>query len=117
MSYEDLMNDSYYMSYKLIEEQHEAFINNLPLDADIVVSHHLPCKDAFASQKAAESKYADFYHANLPDEIVSIPDFWIAGHQHERVEKSLVGQTRFICNPKGSGSVIAGQLIPTPYIA
>ncbi|CAK6712969.1 hypothetical protein HORM4_160039 [Vibrio harveyi] len=46
---------------------------------------------------------ASYYHAGLSNKIISRTRFWVAGHQHDTVEKVIAdGSTTFICNPKGT---------------
>ncbi|HBC3401488.1 TPA: metallophosphoesterase [Vibrio parahaemolyticus] len=109
-AYSELMNDTKYISNQIIEDQHKAFINNFPEKVDIAISHHLPTKEAFAVEKNASSDYAPYYHASLSDELISKARYWIAGHQHDPVEKIIAGSTTFICNPKGSIPLKSGGL-------
>ncbi len=97
-----LMNDAKFVNYRIIEEQYKAFVINFPQVVDLVISHHLPCRNAFASTQYANSNCAPFYCANLSDELISRARFWVAGHQHEAIETTIAGSTTFICNPKGS---------------
>lgn len=100
--YSQLMNDSIYLNYKIIEEQHKAFIANFPTTVDIVISHHLPCEEAFARKEDLNSELSPFYHASLSKELVAKAKFWICGHQHLWTEKYIAnGKTNLICNPKG----------------
>ncbi len=108
--YSELMNDTKYISHQMIEEQHKAFINNFPRKVDIAISHHLPSKEAFAVEQNANSDYAPYYQASLSDELISKARYWIAGHQHDPVEKIIAGSTTFICNPKGSIPLKSGGL-------
>lgn len=109
-TYSELMNDTKYISNQMIEEQHKAFINNFPRKVDIAISHHLPSKEAFAVEQNASSDYAPYYQAGLSDELISKARYWIAGHQHDPVEKIIAGSTTFICNPKGSIPLKPGSL-------
>lgn len=78
---------------------------------DLVVSHHLPSKEAFAISDHAHSSYAPYYHAGLSNEVISRARFWVAGHQHDAVEKVIAdGNTTFICNPKGAVPLKPGGL-------
>ncbi|NMU70947.1 serine/threonine protein phosphatase, partial [Vibrio parahaemolyticus] len=70
-AYSELMNDTKYISHQMIEEQYKAFVNNLPEKVDLVISHHLPSKEAFAKEEHANSVYAPYYHAGLSNEMVS----------------------------------------------
>ncbi|EMV7055346.1 serine/threonine protein phosphatase, partial [Vibrio cholerae] len=97
-------------SHQMIEEQHKAFINNFPEKVDIAISHHLPSKEAFAFEQNASSDYAPYYHAGLSNELISRARYWVAGHQHDPVEKIIAGKTTFICNPKGSIPLKPGGL-------
>ncbi|RQW61171.1 metallophosphoesterase [Vibrio viridaestus] len=97
-----LMNDLKFINHRIIEEQHKSFINNLPHRVDLVISHHLPNIEAFAKSENITNAYTDFYHASLSDELVARARFWVAGHQHDSVEKQIAnGNTTFISNPKG----------------
>lgn len=109
-TYSELMNDTKYISQQMIEEQHKAFINNFPRKVDIAISHHLPSKEAFAVEQNANNDYAPYYQAGLSDELISKARYWIAGHQHDPVEKIIAGSTTFICNPKGSIPLKSGGL-------
>lgn len=109
-AYSELMNDTKYISQQMIEEQHKAFINNFPRKVDIAISHHLPSKEAFAVEQNANNDYAPYYQAGLSDELISKARYWIAGHQHDPVEKIIAGSTTFICNPKGSIPLKSGGL-------
>ncbi|ELE7134704.1 metallophosphoesterase [Vibrio harveyi] len=114
-AYSELMNDTKYISHQMIEEQHKAFINNFPRKVDIAISHHLPSKEAFAVEQNANSDYAPYYQAGLSDELISKARYWIAGHQHDPVEKIIAGSTTFICNPKGSIPLKSGGLKSKAY--
>ncbi|HBC2129572.1 TPA: metallophosphoesterase [Vibrio cholerae] len=109
-AYSELMNDTKFIGSSMIEEQHKAFINNFPEKVDIAISHHLPSKEAFAFEQNASSDYAPYYHASLSNELISKARYWIAGHQHDPVEKIIAGKTTFICNPKGSIPLKPGGL-------
>ncbi|MEZ9370501.1 metallophosphoesterase [Shewanella sp. 10N.286.51.B2] len=114
--YEELMNDAKFINYRIIEEQYKAFIDNFPTKVDLVISHHLPCHEAFALEKNANSEYALFYHASLSHELISSARYWIAGHQHEAIEKKIAGgKTTFISNPKGAISMHPGLLSNKKY--
>ncbi|MDW2123602.1 metallophosphoesterase [Vibrio sp. 2033] len=114
--YSELMNDTKYISHQMIEEQHKAFINNFPEKVDIAISHHLPSKEAFAFEQNASSDYAPYYHAGLSNELISRARYWVAGHQHDAVEKVIAdGRTTFICNPKGSVRLSSGLLTNKAY--
>ncbi|MCG3723792.1 metallophosphoesterase [Vibrio cincinnatiensis] len=110
-----LMNDAKFVNYRIIEEQYKAFVNNFPQAVDLVISHHLPCRNAFASPQYAHSSYAPFYCANLSDELISRARFWIAGHQHDANETTISHTTIFICNPKGSIAMKPGLLKNIAY--
>lgn len=69
--YSRLMNDMEYINLQMIEEQYQAFINNYPDKVDIVLSHHLPSKEAFAVLENADNDYAPFYHAGLSNKLIS----------------------------------------------
>ncbi|EJG0751438.1 metallophosphoesterase [Vibrio parahaemolyticus] len=115
-AYSELMNDTKYISHQMIEEQYKAFVNNLPEKVDLVVSHHLPSKEAFAVEANANSVYAPYYHAGLSNELISRARYWVAGHQHDAVEKVIAdGRTTFICNPKGSARLASGLLTNKAY--
>lgn len=101
-AYSELMNDTKYINHQMIEEQHKAFINNFPEKVALAISHHLPSKEAFAFEQNTNNDYAPYYHASLSNELISKARYWIAGHQHDPVEKIIAGKTTFICNPKGS---------------
>ncbi|WP_025820324.1 metallophosphoesterase [Shewanella marina] len=109
-SYSRLMNDMEYINLRMIEEQYQAFINNFPDKVDIVLSHHLPSKEAFAVLENADNDYAPFYHAGLSNKLISKAKFWVSGHQHDAVEKVIAGSTTFICNPKGSVPLKLGDM-------
>ncbi|MHA2829003.1 metallophosphoesterase [Vibrio harveyi] len=110
-AYSELMNDVKFIGSDIIEEQYKTFINNLPEKVDLVVSHHLPSKEAFAISDHANSSYAPYYHAGLSNEVISRARFWVAGHQHDAVEKVIAdGSTTFICNPKGAVPLKPGGL-------
>ncbi|MFH4776116.1 metallophosphoesterase [Vibrio alginolyticus] len=114
--YSELMNDAKFIDSSIIEEQYKAFVNNLPEKVDLVVSHHLPSKEAFATEKNANSVYAPYYHAGLSNELISKARFWVAGHQHDAVEKVIAGgSTTFISNPKGSVRLTSGLLTNKAY--
>lgn len=113
--YAFIMNDAKFVNYKLIEEQYKAFIDNFPDSVDLVVSHHLPCRNAFASTQFANSNYAPFYCANLSNELISRARFWVAGHQHDAIETTIAGSTTLICNPKGSIAMEPGLLKNKAY--
>ncbi|HBC3509851.1 metallophosphoesterase [Vibrio parahaemolyticus] len=115
-AYFELMNDVKFIDSSLIEEQYKAFVNNLPDKVDLVVSHHLPSKEAFAAEENANSVYAPYYHAGLSNELISKARFWVAGHQHDAVEKVIAdGSTTFISNPKGSIRLTSGLLTNKAY--
>ncbi|MBE4127217.1 MULTISPECIES: metallophosphoesterase [Vibrio] len=115
-AYSELMNDTKYISHQMIEEQHKAFINNFPEKVDLAISHHLPSKEAFAFEQNASSDYAPYYHAGLSNELISRARYWVAGHQHDAVEKVIAdGSTTFISNPKGSVSLTCGLLTNKAY--
>ncbi len=115
-AYSELMNDTKFIGSSMIEEQHKAFINNFPEKVDIAISHHLPSKEAFAFEQNANNDYAPYYHASLSDELISKARYWIAGHQHDAVEKVIAdGRTTFICNPKGSIPLKSGSLKSKVY--
>lgn len=115
-AYSELMNDTKYISHQMIEEQYKAFVNNLPEKVDLVVSHHLPSKEAFAVEANANSVYAPYYHAGLSNQLISRARYWVAGHQHDAVEKVIAdGRTTFICNPKGSIPLKSGSLKSKVY--
>ncbi|HCG7356385.1 TPA: metallophosphoesterase [Vibrio parahaemolyticus] len=114
-NYELLMNDMNFLNNRLVDEMHHAFIDNMPEKVDIVVSHHLPNKASFARESDAKSRYAPFYHANLSDDIVNRAKVWIAGHQHEPIEKMIGNDVLFICNPKGSGPLEPGKMNSKSY--
>ncbi|MBF4396074.1 serine/threonine protein phosphatase, partial [Vibrio anguillarum] len=115
-AYSELMNDTKYISHQMIEEQYKAFVNNLPEKVDLVVSHHLPSKEAFAVEENANSVYAPYYHAGLSNELISRARYWVAGHQHDAVEKVIAGgKTTFICNPKGSVRLTSELLTNKAY--
>ncbi len=114
--YSELMNDAKFIDSSIIEEQYKAFVNNLPEKVDLVVSHHLPSKEAFATEENANSVYAPYYHAGLSNELISKARFWVAGHQHDAVEKVIAGgSTTFISNPKGSVRLTSGLLTNKAY--
>ncbi len=115
-AYSELMNDAKFIDSSMIEEQYKAFVNNLPEKVDLVVSHHLPSKEAFAVEANANSVYAPYYHAGLSNELISRARYWVAGHQHDAVEKVIAGgKTTFICNPKGSVRLTSGLLTNKAY--
>lgn len=115
-AYSELMNDTKYISHQMLEEQYKAFLNNLPKKVDLVVSHHLPSKEAFAVEANANSVYAPYYHAGLSNELISRARYWVAGHQHDAVEKVIAGgKTTFICNPKGSVRLTSRLLTNKAY--
>ncbi|EPF2507110.1 metallophosphoesterase [Vibrio fluvialis] len=115
-AYSELMNDAKFIDSSMIEEQYKAFLNNLPEKVDLVVSHHLPSKEAFAVEANANSVYAPYYHAGLSNELISRARYWVAGHQHDAVEKVIAGgKTTFICNPKGSVRLTSGLLTNKAY--
>ncbi|EOC1767750.1 metallophosphoesterase [Vibrio fluvialis] len=115
-AYSELMNDVKFIDSSIIEEQYKAFVNNLPEKVDLVVSHHLPSKEAFAVEANANSVYAPYYHAGLSNELISRARYWVAGHQHDAVEKVIAGgKTTFICNPKGSVRLTSGLLTNKAY--
>ena len=114
-SYGLLMSDLKFLNNRLIDEMHHAFIDNMPKKVDIVVSHHLPNKASFAKESEANSQYAPFYHANLSDDIINRAKVWIAGHQHEPVEKIIGNDVLLICNPKGSGLLEQGKMNSKSY--
>ncbi|MCL1065709.1 metallophosphoesterase [Shewanella olleyana] len=113
--FELLMNDPKYINYKIIEEQYNEFVKNFPEQVDLVVSHHLPNLEAFALEENRASKYAPFYHASLPTKLISKTRYWVAGHQHDAIEKLIAGNVRFICNPKGVRPIAPGLLIDKVY--
>ena len=114
-NYELLMNDMKFLNNRLVDEMHHTFIDNMPKKVDIVVSHHLPNKASFAKESDANSRYAPFYHANLSDEIINRTRVWIAGHQHEPIEKIIGNDVLFISNPKGSGPLESGKMNSKSY--
>ncbi|MDG2669803.1 serine/threonine protein phosphatase, partial [Vibrio parahaemolyticus] len=60
----------------------------------------------------ASSDYAPYYHAGLSNELISRARYWVAGHQHDAVEKVIAdGSTTFISNPKGSVSLLTSGLL------
>ncbi|EHK0039079.1 MULTISPECIES: metallophosphoesterase [Vibrio harveyi group] len=115
-AYSELMNDTKFIGSSMIEEQHKAFINNFPEKVDLAISHHLPSKEAFAFEQNASSDYAPYYHAGLSNELISRARYWVAGHQHDAVEKVIAdGSTTFISNPKGSVRLTSGLLTNKAY--
>lgn len=115
-AYSELMNDVKFIDSSIIEEQYKAFVNNLPKKVDLVVSHHLPSKEAFAKEEHTDSVYAPYYQAGLSNELISRARFWVAGHQHDAVEKVIAdGSTTFISNPKGSVRLTSGLLTNKAY--
>lgn len=115
LNYELLMNDMKFLNNRLVDEMHHAFIDSMPKKVDIVVSHHLPNKAAFAKESDANSRFAPFYHANLSDEIINRSKIWIAGHQHEPIEKIIGNDVLFICNPKGAGPLDPAKMSSKSY--
>ncbi|MET1308103.1 metallophosphoesterase [Vibrio parahaemolyticus] len=112
-AYSELMNDIKFIDCSMIEEQYKSFVKNLPEKVDLVISHHLPSKEAFAKEEHANSVYAPYYHAGLSNEMVSRTRFWVAGHQHDAVEKVIAGgSTTFISNPKGTVHLRTSGLMP-----
>ncbi|HDY7619907.1 TPA: metallophosphoesterase [Vibrio vulnificus] len=112
-TYSELMNDIKFIDSSMIEEQYKSFVKNLPEKVDLVVSHHLPSKEAFASEVNANSVYTPYYQAGLSNDLISRARFWVAGHQHDAVEKVIAdGNTTLICNPKGSVRLRTSGLMP-----
>ncbi|EGR0791415.1 serine/threonine protein phosphatase [Vibrio vulnificus] len=112
-AYSELMNDIRFIDSSMIEDQYKSFVKNLPAKVDLVISHHLPSKEAFANEEHANSVFAPYYHAGLSNEMVSRTRFWVAGHQHDAVEKVIAGgSTTFISNPKSTVHLRTSGIMP-----
>lgn len=78
----------------------------------VVITHHLP------SESCIPPEWINFrdtpaYASNLNSLIGSdiAPDLWVFGHTHANQDR-ILGDTRFVCNPRGYTNMTPGRLNP-----
>ena len=67
--------------------------------ADVFISHHIP-SEALIAPKWAKSPINRFFASKVFEDVAHPPKVWCYGHTHDSSDRVL-GDTRFICNPKG----------------
>lgn len=75
--------------------------------ADVFVTHHLPSQRLIAP-KWAGSPINRFFASTVFENCQHPPRFWVYGHTHDPEDVTL-GDTRFICNPRGYPYERAGK--------
>lgn len=70
----------------------------------VVVTHHAPSFQSCAGRFANHP--ANFMYASNLDDLIEgySPEIWVHGHIHTRLDYKI-GQTRILCNPRGSRAV------------
>ena len=83
-------NDFYKSNYE--------FTKNFDVDADVVVTHHLPIKECVSPKYVGQALNAFFVSEVW--EYKAKPKYWLHGHTHEKTDFEYLG-TRIIANPRG----------------
>jgi predicted phosphodiesterase len=67
--------------------------------ADVFITHHMP-SEALITPKWARSPINRFFASEVFQGVTHPPKVWCYGHTHDSSDRVL-GDTRFLCNPKG----------------
>jgi Icc-related predicted phosphoesterase len=69
---------------------------------NVVITHHAPCQLSIPERYKNEILLNHGFYSDLSDLILDAnPNIWVHGHIHSNSNYTL-GDTRVICNPKGS---------------
>ena len=76
-----------------------AFLEREAASADVVVTHHLPSRDAVAPEYFGATLNR-FFVCPIADRLTALPKLWVYGHTHTPARFELRG-CRFVANPDG----------------
>tara|TARA_Y100000034_G_scaffold123695_1_gene170895 strand:+ start:15551 stop:16075 length:525 start_codon:yes stop_codon:yes gene_type:complete len=112
--YEKNMGDFHYIDgFKpWVYDQQEVFQHHLEenlTQGDIVITHHIPSEFCVAKEWKG-SILNRFFVCDHSDLILDRkPALWFFGHTHTSFD-GVLGETRFICNPRGYPNESSGQM-------